>query len=180
MRALVLTVVHRPDDARIRHREIAALLAAGVEVTLAAPFTGWGVTPPTEVPGLSCLDVPRAHGRHRLEAARAARRLLQTTSADVVLVHDPELVPWAVRARRRFPAVVWDVHEDTAAALSMKAWLPSPVRRPVAAAVRALARWAERRVHLLLAEDGYRDRFGRQHPVVPNSTPVPAKVPPPD
>jgi glycosyltransferase involved in cell wall biosynthesis len=72
------------------------------------------------------------------------------------------------------------VHEDTAAALTLKSWLPAPLRRPVAALVRALERWAERRVHLLLAEDGYRDRFAGAHPVVPNSTPVPRQVPPPD
>ena len=179
MRVLVVTVVHRPDDARIRHREVAALLAAGDEVVLAAPYRGWGVEPPTDVPGLSALDLPRAHGRHRLAAARAARRLLRRTAADLVVVHDPELVPWAAGVRRRVP-VVWDVHEDTAAALSLKAWLPVPLRRPVAGLVRALERWAERRVHLLLAEDGYRARFALEHPVVPNSTPVPAAVPPPD
>lgn len=179
MRVLVLTVVHRPDDARIRHREIPALLSAGAEVVLAAPFSGWQVEQPTDVPGLTCVDVPRSHGRHRLAAARAARRLLRRVDADLVLVHDPELVPWAVSARRRVP-VVWDVHEDTASALSMKAWLPAPVRRPAARGVRALERWAERRLHLLLAEDGYAERFARAHPVVPNSTPVPTDVPPPD
>ncbi|HUR14213.1 MAG TPA: glycosyltransferase [Mycobacteriales bacterium] len=178
MRVLVLTVVHRPDDARIRHREITALLEAGLQVELAAPFSGWGVDPPHDVPGLRCLDLPRAHGRHRVAAARAARRLLRSTDADVVLIHDPELVPWAARVKGR--AVVWDVHEDTAAALSMKAWLPLPLRRPTAAAVRLLERWAERRVHLLLAEDGYAQRFAQPHPVVPNSTPVPPAVPLPD
>ena len=179
MRVLVVTVVHRPDDARIRHREVQALLAAGDEVVLAAPYRDWGVEPPADVAGLTALDLPRAHGRHRLAAARAARRLLRRPDADVVLVHDPELVPWAVAARRR-AVVVWDVHEDTAAALTLKAWLPVAVRRPVAALVRALERWAEARLHLLLAEDGYRARFSRHHPVVPNSTPVPAVVPPPD
>jgi glycosyltransferase involved in cell wall biosynthesis len=179
VRVLVLSVVHRPDDARIRHREIPALLAAGDEVVLAAPFTGWGVEPPTDVPGLTAVDVPRARGRSRAAAARGARRLLRSTDADLVVVHDPELVPWAAGVRRRVP-VVWDVHEDTAAALSMKAWLPTPVRRPAAAAVRALERWAEKRVHLLLAEDGYRARFAGEHPVVPNSTPVPVTVPLPD
>lgn len=178
MRVLVVSVVHRPDDARIRHREVAALLAAGVDVVLAAPYSDWGVERPT-APGLTTVDLPRAHGRHRLAAARAARHLLRAPDADVVLVHDPELVPWAARARRR-TSVVWDVHEDTAAALTLKAWLPAPLRRPVAGAVRSLERWAERRVHLLLAEDGYRTRFAQEHPVVPNSTPVPAEVPPPD
>jgi glycosyltransferase involved in cell wall biosynthesis len=179
VRVLVVTVVHRPDDARIRYREIAALLAAGDQVTYAAPFEGWGQEL-SQAPGLTAIPLPRAQGRHRFAAARAARRLLRSDPpVDLVLVHDPELLPWAAGVRKRVP-VVWDVHEDTAAALSMKAWLPTPVRRPAAAAVRALERWAEKRVHLLLAEDGYRERFAGEHPVVPNSTPVPAAVPPPD
>ena len=37
-RALVMTVVHHPEDARVRHREIGSLLEAGFEVTYAAPF----------------------------------------------------------------------------------------------------------------------------------------------
>jgi glycosyltransferase involved in cell wall biosynthesis len=99
-----------------------------------------------------------------------------------VLVHDPELVPALVRlpSGRGDAARVWDVHEDTAAALSLKSWLPTRARPAVARGVARLERSAEDRVHLLLAEEGYRHRFRQDHPVVPNSTPVPAAVPPPD
>ena len=50
---------------------------------------------------------------------------------DVVLVHDPELVlaaaggPWTTN-------LIWDVHEDPAAALQVKSWMPAILRRPVA------------------------------------------------
>lgn len=178
-RALVVTVVHHPQDARIRHREIPALLDAGWRVTYAAPFTGYGeVATPT--PGLTAVDLPRARGRRRLRALRAARRLLRERASDhdVVLLHDPELM--LATARLDLPPVVWDVHEDTAAALPMKAWLPRPLARPTAAAVRAVERGAERRFGLLLAEDAYADRFRQPHPVVPNSARVPATVPAPD
>ncbi|RYP87776.1 glycosyltransferase [Nocardioides guangzhouensis] len=178
MRALVLTVVHHPDDARIRHRQVAALLAAGWQVSYAAPFSGYAVTRAPEA-GLTTLDVPRAHGRHRGRALRAARSLLRERAAghDVVLVHDPELL----LAVRGLPVpVVWDVHEDTAAALRTKPWLPPAVVPVAAAAVRRAERAAERRVHLLLAEDAYRDRFAGPHPVVPNCAHVPATVRRPD
>ncbi len=52
----------------------------------------------------------------------------------------------------------------------MKGWLPAPVRPLVRPAVRRLERRAERRHRLLLAEEGYRTRFRRDHPVVPNTT----------
>lgn len=176
VRVLVVTVVHDPEDARIRHRQLVSLLDAGLEVTYAAPFSAYGRTAP---PGVRGVDLPRARGRRRLGAVRAARRLIRAEAArtDVVLVHDPELTLALVGLRG--PARVWDVHEDTAAALGMRGWLPAPLQRPVTWGVRVLERWADRRLHLLLAEDAYAERFSRSHPVVPNTVFVPSEEPPP-
>jgi glycosyltransferase involved in cell wall biosynthesis len=176
MRVLVVTIVHQPQDARILHREIAALLSAGHQVTYAAPFTAYDAPRP---PGVRTLDLPRASGRHRLAAVNAARSLLRREAPlhDVVLLHDPELLLSALSLRSaRGPAVVWDVHEDTAAAVGMKAWIPGPLRRPTARAFHEVERLAGHRRHLLLAEHGYAERFSGGHPVVPNSTFVPAEV----
>jgi glycosyltransferase involved in cell wall biosynthesis len=96
-----------------------------------------------------------------------------------MLIHDPELL-LALPSRRRRPPVIWDVHEDTAAALGTKPWLPRPLRPPAAVAVHTAERMAERYVHLILAEHGYVTRFGRLHPVVPNTTYVPDAPAPPD
>ena len=176
--ALVVTVVHHPNDARIRHREIQALLDAGWRVTYAAPFADYGLTRPVGIPGLEPVDLPRSQGRDRLPALRAARRLLRKRSApyDVVVLHDPELVPATVGLD--LPPVVWDVHEDTAAAMQVRGWLPGILRGPVQWAVRGTERWAERRMSLLLAEPGYADRFRQQHPVVLNTTRVPPRPAP--
>jgi glycosyltransferase involved in cell wall biosynthesis len=167
-RILVVTVVHRPDDARILHRQIAFLRAEGFHVTYAAPWHATGVIPPD---GLPVRELPRATGRDRLAALLAARDLLRAEADqhDLVLVHDPELL-LAVRLAGvgRLPPVVWDVHEDTAVALGDREWVPGPLRRMLAFGVRRLERWAERAVQLVLAEDGYRDRFRRVHPVVRN------------
>jgi glycosyltransferase involved in cell wall biosynthesis len=179
LRVLVITVVHDPDDARIRYRQLSALLRAGASVTYAAPFDAYHREPPI---GVTAINLPRAVGRHRVSAILSARRLLHKIGPeyDVALLHDPELllaVP-GMNARRR-PLIVWDVHEDTAAALTMKGWLPGFLRPVAGLAVRATERWAERRCELLLAEEGYKSRFRRPHPVVPNSVIVPTEPPPP-
>jgi glycosyltransferase involved in cell wall biosynthesis len=176
MRVLVCTVVHHPEDARILHRQIRALLDAGHKIKYMAPFRACNVTPwPQIVP----VDLPRATGRRRSHALRVARRALKEHGgdADLILLHDPELllaVPRRLRSR-----TVWDVHEDTAAALGAKGWLPAPLRVPLRFAVRRLERRAERRLKLLLAEEGYRERFRERHPVVPNTTNVPDLPPAP-
>jgi glycosyltransferase involved in cell wall biosynthesis len=170
LRVLVVTVVHDPRDARILHREISALLAAGHSVTYVAPFSSVNVPPPS---GVRAVDVPRSRGRRRLTAVTRARAVirLEAQHHDVVLLHDPELLVAVVGIDG--PTIVWDVHEDTAASLSLKPWLPRPLRRPTAAAMTWVERGAERRVRLLLAEDGYAARFSGEHPVVPNSTVAP-------
>ncbi len=181
MRVVVCTIVHHPADARIYHRQIRALLEAGHQVTYIAPAGVENFSAERSLPQLRIIPVPRAVGRDRLGALRAARRALAKygTRADLILIHDPELL-LALPPRRFRPPTVWDVHEDTAAALSTKAWLPERLRPPVAAAVHAAERAAEHRIHLILAEQGYVPRFTRVHPVVPNTTYVPETVPPPD
>ncbi|MFF3253652.1 glycosyltransferase family 4 protein [Actinacidiphila glaucinigra] len=184
MHVLVVTVVHHPEDARILHRQIAALIAHGHTVTYAAPFTA-RATPPR--PGVEGVDLPRATGRDRWAAVREARRLVarRGPTVDAVVLHDPELLLTLPRTLRhwhrtgaRRPAVVWDVHEDTAAALAMKGWVPRPLRPPLRLVVRAAELAAERHLHLLLAEHAYQRRFRRTHPVVPNLVTVPEDPPP--
>jgi glycosyltransferase involved in cell wall biosynthesis len=187
MHVVVCTVVHHPADARIFYREIQALLDAGHDVTYIAPYGEESAPVRTEdqgrAPGrgtLTPVTIPRASGRRRLGALRAAKAALaeQAAGADLLLVHDPELL-LVLPPRRQRPPTVWDVHEDTAAALTTKAWLPRWLRPAAAGGVIGAERLAERKLHLILAEHGYNDRFAGQHPVVPNTTYVPETAAPP-
>ena len=177
-RALVLTVVHHPEDSRIRHRQIEALLAAGWTVTYAAPFSAHGLSTARGPAGLTQIDLPRARGRRRLAAAWAARRLVHHVAHehDVLVVHDPELVVALMGLADGMR--VWDVHEDPAAALLVKEWMPRPLRRTAAWLWRRAERMAESRWDLLLAEQTYQGRFRRTHVVIPNTTAVPLAVSP--
>jgi glycosyltransferase involved in cell wall biosynthesis len=200
MHVVVCTVVHHPADARIFFREIQALLDAGHDVTYIAPHeeqqpergrASTDPAPPDAGPGadapgarprgaLRAVTIPRAVGRRRLGALRAAKAAMteQAAAADLLLVHDPELL-LVLPPRRKRPPTVWDVHEDTAAALTTKSWLPAWLRPVAAGGVASAERLAERRLHLILAEHGYNDRFAGTHPVVPNTTNVPSRAAPP-
>ena len=178
MRVVVCTVVHHPADARIYFRQIRALLDAGHDVTYIAPHENYPERTPAS---LHAVTIPRAVGRHRLGPLRAARAALRAHApgADLLLVHDPELL-LVLPPRRERPPTVWDVHEDTAAALTTKAWLPRFLRPLAAGGVTFAERLAERRLHLILAEHGYNARFKGTHPVVPNTTYVPPEAAPPN
>lgn len=181
MRVLVVSTVHHPEDARIHERQVAAMLGAGWEVTQAGAWSAHGLPVPVAAPErpLTGIDLPHASGRRRLAALRAALHVLRTEGPrhDAVVLHDPELlllVPFSGVADR----VVWDVHEDPAAALPTRSYLPGPTGAWAARAVRWVERLAERHLTLLLAEHAYADRFSRAHTVVPNTVPVPATEPP--
>lgn len=103
---------------------------------------------------------------------------VQVAGADLLLVHDPELLI-VLPPRGKRPPTVWDVHEDTAAALTTKAWLPEWLRPVAAGGVKRAEQLAERNLHLILAERGYNARFAGEHPVVPNTTYVPETAAPP-
>lgn len=172
---LVVTTVHHPLDARIAGRQIASLLAHGHRVTYAASFAGHGARPPD---GVDPIDIRRSAGRRRVgamwDAARTLRR--HAPDHDVVVLHDPELVPLA----RLSPApVVWDVHEDLAAQLVQKEWLPSWARTTVGRFARWLYARGERTCHILLAERSYDELFERRHPFIGNDAWYPDSVPPP-
>lgn len=173
---LVVTIVHRPLDARIHARQIRAMREAGWPVTYAAPWTDTGTR---QDPELATIDLPRAVGRRRLHAIRTARQMLRTHAGqyDLVLLHDPELL-FSV-AGLQLPPVVWDVHEDVAASLTDRDWIPRWSRPVLQLAIRLLERWAEHQHHIILAESSYADRFLQDHPVVRNLPWVPKEVPPP-
>lgn len=65
MRILVVTVVHHPEDARILHRQIAALRERGHEVVYAAPFAARGALPRPYVEGWTCPGRPAGTGARR-------------------------------------------------------------------------------------------------------------------
>ncbi|MFB9376699.1 glycosyltransferase [Kineococcus gynurae] len=179
MKVLVVTVAHPPLDARIHNRQIRAILHAGHEVTYVAPWSTFGAQVPADV---HAVDVPRSVGRHRVGPLAAAARIVRRLAPqhDVVIGHDPELLPLlhAIATGRNAPAVVWDVHEDVPAQFEMVDWVPGPVKVPAARVATAIEHLTEKRLHLTLAEYAYADRFRRRHPVVPNSPRVPADLPP--
>ena len=80
--ALVVTVVHNPENSRIWQRQLKALIGAGWDVTYVAPFGAFGLDVQQSCPAvagrgsLRCINVPRASGRRRFRAWRAARMIM--------------------------------------------------------------------------------------------------------
>ena len=157
-KALVVTTVHWPDDTRIRERLIRTL-AEGFDVRYATRDPG-----PSDTSGLEWVRLPGGRMRRDL----AALRLALTGSWDVLVVHDPELIPVALLGRLRRRPVVVDVHENIPATAHTRDWVPEWLRTPLSLFLRHALRIAEPFLTVTLAESGYRSLFRRHHPVFPN------------
>jgi glycosyltransferase involved in cell wall biosynthesis len=166
MHVVVVSTSHRGDDARIIHRQARSLLQAGHPVTAVLPDPG-DLARASDPTGLERVVVRRAVGRRRVRAWVEARRAVRSIQADVVIVHDLELVPW-IRGRGH-TRLVWDMHEDFVALVDDTVWIPRPFRFLIRAAVRGEEGVARRKCLVILAEDAYRSRFP-EAPVVPNTT----------
>ncbi|HEX6299489.1 MAG TPA: glycosyltransferase [Acidimicrobiia bacterium] len=156
---LVVTVVHWPDDTRIRERLIRTL-SSDFNVVYAVRAPG-----PSDRAGLEYVELV---GNRVTRNVRAIRIAL-TGDWDVMVIHDPELIVAGVLARllRRRP-VVFDVHEDVPASAYTRAWVPRPLRMPVSVVMRALLRLIEPVLIITLAEPGYGRLFARSHHTFPN------------
>jgi glycosyltransferase involved in cell wall biosynthesis len=72
--------------------------------------------------------------------------------------------------------VVFDVHEDTRASISLKSWLPDYLSDAARSVIDRLEKRADEKATVILAEASYQERFSPDAVVVPNSTWVPKKV----
>jgi glycosyltransferase involved in cell wall biosynthesis len=156
---LVVTVVHWPDDTRIRERLIRTL-SLEFNVVYAARSPG-----PSDRSGLEYVELA---GNRVLRNLRVVWLTL-AADWDVLVVHDPELALAAILARllRRRP-VVFDVHEDIPASVYTRAWVPRFVRLPLSKLMKGMLRLVEPALKITLAETGYQRHFRRPHRTFPN------------
>ena len=133
LRVIHVTSVHRPDDGRIFHKEVMSLRAAGADATVLG------------------FD-PRPSRRDRIGAGWGLLTEAHRRGADVLHIHDPELLPaaWLWRRRTGRP-VIYDAHEYLGQTTRTKPWIPQPLRVPAAIAVERIERALAHRVDAVVA-----------------------------
>lgn len=140
----VVTSIHPDFDARI-WKHACSLAARGLRVTLVSPWPQAAVQRPNLVQR-SFRRVSRRWARPLLLPGRVGFALRSVLAdSDIVHFHDIDLLPMmAVVARRR--PVVYDIHENYPDEMLVREWIPRPVRKPLAVAVRHVQRALARRV----------------------------------
>lgn len=161
MKIAHLTSAHPRHDIRIFVKECATLAAAGHDVTLIVA-DGQG----EEIhSGVRIHDVGPKSGGRLARMTGTVRRVYEAALAlrpDLVHLHDPELIPAALRLKQAGIRVVYDVHEDVPRQVLSKHWIPGVARPWVSRGVEALESFAARRFDAIVAATPLiRDRFLR-------------------
>ena len=123
-----MTSAHGPEDVRIFHKESVSLARAGYEVYLVERGDSY------EKDGVQIVGVGEPDGgrlRRMTSFARKVYLKALEVDADIYHFHDPELLPYGRKLKRRGKKVIFDSHEHTAGAILEKAWIPYFIRKTI-------------------------------------------------
>ena len=153
-----LTSAHTRFDTRIFLKMARSSAAAGYRTSLVVA-DGQGDAQRDDVKivdaGASQGRLDRMHGATRRVADRGV-----ALDADLYHIHDPELLPAALRLKRHGKRVIFDAHEDLPRQILSKPYLPPLIRRPISLAVSGLERFVCRRLdHVIGATPAITQKF---------------------
>ena len=150
----ILTSVHPVFDTRVFHKEAKTLANAGYDVTLVAQHHK-----DETINGIKIIALPKPKNRFerfiRLDYLTYKKALNQ--KADVYHFHDPELLPWIVKLKRKTKAkIIYDIHENIPSQILTKLWIPRILRKPLSKFYQS----KEKKIlpfidWIILAEDSY-------------------------
>ena len=142
-----VTSAHGVEDDRIFLKECISLAQNGYDVYLVErgdTYDKAGV----HIIGLGEISKARLK-RMIFEGKRAYLKALEI-KADIYQLHDPELLPYALKLKRKNKVVIFDSHEDVSAQIKDKKWIPRPFRRMVAALYRTYETYVVKRIDAVI------------------------------
>ena len=128
MKVCHFTSAHDSDDIRVFVKECVTLASNGFEVYFVAPGTSredQGV----KVVGIG--DVPEGRLKRMTGFSKMAYKSALDLNCDIYHFHDPELLPYGLKLKKKGKTVIYDSHEDVPAQIMDKKWIPAFLRKTV-------------------------------------------------
>lgn len=125
MKICHMTSAHAPKDSRIFYRECISLANAGYQTYLVAPGE-YMVEQEVIICGVGKPYRNRLK-RMILMTKKVYKKALEI-DADIYHIHDPELLPFAMKLKRCGKTVIFDSHENVLKQIQEKTYIPKVIR----------------------------------------------------
>lgn len=128
MKICHITSAHPQEDVRIFHKECVSLAAHGYETYIVACGKTY-VKSGVHFIGIECESSGRF--KRMTKVVKAVYDAALKLDADIYHIHDPELLPYALKLKKRGKKVIFDSHEEVPAQILDKEWIPGILRKPI-------------------------------------------------
>jgi len=121
-----MTSAHKSTDTRIFHKQCVSLAKSGYDVCLVTLGESY------ESNGVKIIGVPKVIGGRLIRMTQGTKSIYKKAleiNADIYHIHDPELLPYALKLKKKKKKVIFDSHEYYYLLISHKYYLPSFMRK---------------------------------------------------
>lgn len=147
IRVCHFTSAHDARDDRIYLKECISLKKAGYEVFL----TARGESTSDEGIKMAGCGMPGDRFDRMCLFSRKIYKKALETDADIYHFHDPELLPYGLKLKRKGKRVVFDSHEDVPAQILDKEWIPFSLRRIISRLYKMYETYVVKRLDAVIA-----------------------------
>ena len=121
-----MTSAHPEEDVRIFHKECVSLAQAGYEVYLVERGKSY------EKNGVHIVgvgEISKNRLKRMTEGAKKVYEAALSLECDIYHFHDPELLPYGLKLKKKNKRVIFDSHELYRMQIANKNYLPAPTRK---------------------------------------------------
>ncbi len=149
---------HPSTDVRVFHKECSSLAKNGFEVHLVVANEEDSLKKNVKVHGV------KSEGDSRLfrfiQTSKKVYLKALEIDADIYHFHDPELLPFALKLKRKGKKVIYDIHEDVPKTILAKFWINKYLRGTISFFFKKFENYVASRLdYLFTATDTISDRF---------------------
>ena len=134
MKVCHMTSAHSQEDVRIFHKECVSLANAGFEVYLVERGDSY------DKKGVHIIgvgEIPVSRIKRMTQGAKKVYEKALALDCDIYHFHDPELLPYGLKLKKKGKKVIFDSHENTSIMFEEKDYLPGFIRKTLGRAYAA-------------------------------------------